>query len=160
MLKKLIPIVIVILGAGGGIAAGMFLRPAPEATEGEHAEKADHAEDAEHADPEHLPEYVKFSNQFVIPVIEKGEVTAMVVLSLSLEVEPGATDRIFASEPKLRDAMLQVLFEHSNAGGFRGSFTDGANLVLLREALMEVATKAVPELIRDVLITEIVRQDA
>lgn len=155
MLKKLIPLLILILGAGGGIAAGIVLRPAPEP-----AGEAGHAEEAKHEEPELPPEYVKLANQFVIPVIEKGEITAMVVLSLSLEVEPGATDKIYASEPKLRDAMLQVLFEHSNAGGFRGSFTDGANLVLLREALTEVATKAVPELIRDVLITEIVRQDA
>ena len=152
MLKKLIPLVIILLGLAGGTGAGLFLRPAPVVEE--VAE-----EDAE-AEPEVPPEYVKLSNQFIIPVIEKGEITAMIVLSLSLEVTAGSTDAVFASEPKLRDALLQVLFEHSNAGGFRGSFTDGANLVLLRTALKEEAIKAMPDQILDVLITEIVRQDS
>lgn len=151
MIKKLIPLLILILGTAAGVAAGMVLRPAPEpAAEAELPPE----------EPEVPPEYVKLTNQFIIPVIEKGAITSMIVLSLSLESEPGATDKIYAHEPKLRDRMLQVLFEHSNAGGFRGSFTDGANLVLLRKALKEVAMQTMPDLIRDVLITEIVRQDA
>jgi flagellar protein FliL len=151
MIRKLIPLILLLVGAAAGLGAGLMLRPAAE-----HAEE----EKVDHEEPEVPPEYVKLANQFIIPVIEKGEITSMIVLSLSLEVEPGATDAIYASEPKLRDAMLQVLFEHSNAGGFRGSFTDSANLVLLRVALHEVAVQAMPDLIRDVLITEIVRQDA
>jgi flagellar FliL protein len=151
MIRKLIPLIILLLGAAAGLGAGLMLRPALV-----HSEEAE----VEHEEPEVPPEYVKLANQFIIPVIENGEITSMIVLSLSLEVEPGATDTVYAGEPKLRDAMLQVLFEHSNAGGFRGSFTDSANLVLLRVALQEVAVQAMPDLIRDVLITEIVRQDA
>ena len=71
------------------------------------------------------PEYVKLNNQFVVPVVEDGRVAAMVVLSLSLEVEAGNTEAVYQREPKLRDAFLQVLFDHANVGGFCGSFTDG-----------------------------------
>jgi flagellar protein FliL len=152
MIRKLIPLVIILLGLVGGTGAGLFLRPEPVVDEA--------AEKAEKAEPEVPPEYVKLSNQFIIPVVEGGEIAAMIVLSLSLEVVAGSTDAVFASEPKLRDTLLQVLFEHANSGGFRGSFTDGANLVLLRKALKEAAVQALPDQVLDVLITEIVRQDS
>ncbi|MES2665745.1 MAG: flagellar basal body-associated FliL family protein [Pseudomonadota bacterium] len=146
---KLVPLILAIVGLGAGAGAGIMLRPP--------------AEPAELTEPEVPlvpPDYVKMSNQFVIPVVEGGQVTAMVVLSLNLEVTAGSSEAVYAREPKLRDAFLQVLFDHANAGGFRGAFTDAANLVLLREALTETASKAVPDLITDVLIVEIVRQDS
>lgn len=152
MIRKLIPLVIILLGLVGGTGAGLFLRPEPVVDEA--------TEKVEEPEPEVPPEYVKLSNQFIIPVVEGGEIAAMIVLSLSLEVVAGSTDAVFASEPKLRDTLLQVLFEHANSGGFRGSFTDAANLVLLRKALKEAAIQALPDHVRDVLITEIVRQDS
>jgi hypothetical protein len=55
--------------------------------------------------------------------------------------------------------MLQVLFDHANSGGFNGSFTDGANLVLLRKALLEAALRIFGKDVTDVLIVDILRQD-
>lgn len=146
---KLIPLILAIAGLGAGTGAGIFLR-----------HPAAPVETVENQEPIVPPEYVKMSNQFVIPVVEGGRVAAMVVLSLSLEVTAGSTEAVYAIEPKMRDALLQVLFDHANAGGFRGAFTDAANLVLLREALKETAFKAAPDLVTDVLIVEIVRQDS
>ncbi len=83
----------------------------------------------------------------------------MVVLSLSLEVSAGNAEAVYAREPRLRDAFLQALFDHANTGGFRGAFTDGSNLVILRRALKEKATALLGGMVRDVLITEIARQD-
>ncbi|MFY8145464.1 MAG: flagellar basal body-associated FliL family protein, partial [Rhodobacter sp.] len=103
--------------------------------------------------------YVKLNNQFVVPVMAEGRVSSLVVLSLSLEVTPGQVERVYEMEPKLRDAMLQVLFDHANSGGFNGSFTDGANLVLLRAALLETALRIFGKDVTDVLIVDIVRQD-
>ncbi len=51
------------------------------------------------------------------------------------------------------------MFDHANVGGFAGVYTDAANLVVLREALMEVSQRIMGEKIKDVLITDIVRQD-
>jgi flagellar protein FliL len=65
------------------------------------------------------------ANQFIVPVMKKGKVAAMVILSLSLEVKPGMTSKVYDMEPKLRDVFLQVMFDHANAGGFDGSYTDG-----------------------------------
>ena len=106
--------------------------------------------------------YVRLDNQFVVPVIEDGRTTALVVLVLSLEVEPGdgARDAVFAREPKLRDALLRVMFDHANAGGFSGGFTAGARIEGLRAALRERARAVLGPGLRDVLILDIARQEA
>jgi hypothetical protein len=93
-------------------------------------------------------------------VVEDGRVAAMVVLSLSLEVEAGNTEAVYQREPKLRDVFLQVLFDHANMGGFSGSFTDGSNLVVLRTSLKEAAALILGTVVQDVLITDIARQDS
>ncbi len=173
MLGKLIPVILALVGLGGGVGAGLFLRPAPTAEEhaaegadpkkaGEHGEAAAEGEAADHeGEPEEgAPEYVKMNNQFVVPVVEDGRVAAMVVLSVSIEVEAGNTEAVYQREPKLRDVFLQVLFDHANTGGFSGSFTDGSNLIVLRTSLKEAAALVMGTVVRDVLITDIARQDS
>lgn len=165
MLGKLFPILLALVGLGGGVGAGFFLRPAPvdESHGTEPAAPNAHVAEGpdEEAEPaEGAPEYVKMNNQFVVPVVEDERVAAMVVLSLSLEVEAGNTEAVYQREPKLRDAFLQVLFDHANVGGFSGSFTDGSNLVVLRNSLKEAAALILGTAVRDVLITDIARQDS
>ncbi len=105
-------------------------------------------------------EYVKMNNQFVVPIVSDERVVAMVVLALSIEVPTGYSDAVFRREPKMRDSFLQVLFDHANMGGFDGSFTSAQVLGQLRTALREVAQKDLgEEVVRDVLIVEIARQD-
>lgn len=160
-MKKLIPVILALVGLGIGLGAGIFLRPAAEV--GAMAEGHDTAAETLHVDaevdPESLPDYVKLNNQFVVPVLQDGRVTSMVILALSLEVKKGATEHVYSREPKVRDALLQVMFDHANAGGFDGDFTDGANLVFLRAALLEAAKSTVGEDVTDVLISDIARQD-
>lgn len=158
---KLIPLVLVLIGLAVGGGAGWFLRPAPEPAAPKSAASTDPAApEAAAASPQERPEYVKLNTQFIVPIVEGGRVTAMVIMALSLEVLPGSTETIYAVEPKLRNALLQVMFDHANVGGFRGSFTDGANLTLLRKALLEAAQTAVGPMILDVLIADIARQDS
>lgn len=171
MVRKLLPVLLALIGLAGGAGAGFFLRPAPTedahaaepgaeaAASGEHPVE-EHATAEESADPEHAPEYVKMNNQFVVPVVEDRRVSAMVVLSLSLEVEPGSTETVYQREPKLRDVFLQILFDHANTGGFSGSFTDGSNLIVLRTSLKEAAALVLGKIVKDVLITDIARQDS
>ena len=159
-MKKLLPLIMLLVGSGAGVGAGIFLRPAPVPEEhSEDSEKmsveAEGVEDKGNVDHE----YVKMNNQFVVPVVEGDQVTALVVLSLSLEVPAGQKDVIYAKEPKLRDSFLQVLFDHANIGGFEGAFTNANNLAVLRGALREVAQKDMGDQISDVLIIEIARQD-
>jgi flagellar FliL protein len=47
------------------------------------------------------------------------------------------------------------------SGGFRGSFTDGSNLVVLRRALRKRPLAMIlGDIVTDVLITDIARQDS
>lgn len=174
-MKKLLPLVLLLVGAGAGVGAGIFLRPeaavdASEAMAGRE-EAAGKTEDhgVEDGDSEHAgndyadegaKEYVQLRNQFVVPIVKGGRVTALVVLALSIEVPAGQTEKVFLREPKLRDSFLQILFDHANVGGFEGNFTDAQILGRLRDALREVAERDLGKaLAKDVLIVEIARQD-
>ena len=191
-MKKLLPVLLALLGLGGGAGAGLALRPhtgaadqggteaqatATDAT-GHAAAGADaapegHAAEAPSADAHgaakaaetgghgaSTSDFVKLNNQFVVPVVTQGRVSALVIMALSVEVTPGGSEQIYAREPKLRDALLQVMFDHANAGGFDGVFTDGANLIALRAALTETASKVMGGIVKDVLISDISRQDS
>ncbi len=162
---KIIPIIMVVLGISGGIGAGLALRPAPaeysempnpcgEVTSQTHASGAEKMAE----EPSDL-EYVKLNNQFVVPVVSTNRVDALIVVSLSVEVPQGRKEEIYAREPKLRDAFLQVFFDHANMGGFKGTFTNSNNMDILRRALLETAHDIGGDLITDVLIMDIARQD-
>lgn len=103
--------------------------------------------------------YIDIHNQFVVPVVEQGNVAAMVVITLSLEVD--ATDEavVRAAEPRLRDQFLQVFFNHANAGKFGGIFTAPAVMGELRHSLLTAAQDRLGPAVRDVLIVDMVRQD-
>lgn len=159
---KLIPVILAIFGLGGGIGAGILARPDHNAIAeidlcGAEPDNYEESVDLELEEADVV--YVKLNNQFVIPVVLKGSVISLVVLSLTLEVSANNQDKVYQHEPKLRDAFLQVLFEHANAGGFEGSFTSGKNMSLLRNALLETAIKTFGKRVRDVLIVDLVRQD-
>lgn len=159
MIRKLLPVLLALIGLGLGVGAGLFLRPVSEESMAEVGDDG-HLAEADEADLEVAPEYVKLNNQFVVPVMDGGKVVSLVILSLSLEIEPGLSQEIYAREPKLRDVFLRVLFNHANAGGFQGSFTDGSNLVLLRKTLFEAATEIMGKTVKEVLISDIARQDS
>lgn len=166
---KLLPMLFVLLGLGAGGGAGYLLRPAPvdhaegaaaclaPGTEGQVA-KAAGTEEGEGEEP--TVEYVKLNNQFVVPILEGQAIRALVILSLSLEVGAGNSEKVFQQEPKLRDEFLRVLFDHANTGGFDGAFTASGRMEGLREALGKGAQMVLGDTARGVLILDIIRQDA
>lgn len=163
---KLLPVLLALIGLGLGVGAGFALKPAPELATpnpcgdivpAESVSAHGTSEDMQGA--ETASDFVKLNNQFVIPVVDDGKVAALVVLSLSLEIAPGGNEVIYQREPKLRDAFLQILFDHANAGGFAGVFTDGSKLNALRMALRESAVKILGQTVKDILVTDLVRQD-
>lgn len=179
-MRVLLPLLLALVGAGAGVGAGLYLRPPPEATAGPSGTDADADADdtateaagagtdsapdtAPPAEPEHpgmgQTDFVRMSNQFVVPVLKQGRISALVVLSLSLETATGMREMVFAREPKLRDAFLQVLFDHANAGAFDGNFTASGRIETLRRSLREAARPILGIDVYDVLITDIARQD-
>lgn len=181
MKRLLLPVLLALAGLGAGVGAGLALRPpaGAEPSAEDPAKAGDAAGDAagEAAGGAAAPEaaghgraagedagtgreFVKLNNQFVVPVVGGGRVTALVVLSVSLEVAAGGRESVFAHEPKLRDAFLQVLFAHANAGGFDGNFTAPSALRSLRTGLLEAARTVLGDLVSDVLIIDMMRQDS
>ncbi|MCY1128696.1 flagellar basal body-associated FliL family protein [Frigidibacter sp. RF13] len=171
-MRKLLPILLGLIGLLAGGGAGLMLRQLPEEvvlnpcgntgeTVGAEADHGGPQADEGHGEEGEAPvkEYVKLNNQFIVPVVDKGEVNSLVILSVSLEVPTGSTQSVYQVEPKLRDSFLKVLFDHANAGGFNGAFTNSNNMEILRVALNESAAKVLKDMVSDVLITDIVRQD-
>lgn len=170
MLAKLLPILLAVTGLGAGVGAGMVLRPVPKqmAMSMEHPcgdgamaemDKKMSKDMPAEEDPTAF-DFVRLNNQFVVPVVSDSRVTSLVVLSLTIQAASGETENIFQMEPKLRDMLLQVMFDHANSGGFDGPFTEAARMRILRSALVEAAQRIAGDIVSDVLITNVVRQDA
>lgn len=160
---KLVPLILFLFGTGAGVGAGLFMRPEPEepkvSPEATEVEKAPTLV----SNPE-VPDlgfqYVEMSNQFVVPIVKQDRIASMVVISLSIETADGRAEVIYDKEPKLRDAFLEVMFDHANIGGFDGNFTDVTRLSVLRGSLREVAQQSLgSDIVNDVLIVDMARQD-
>lgn len=159
---KILPILLALIGIGAGVGAGLMLKP-----DAEHAELANPCGDLPGQEDSPKPEaeaptdveYLKLNNQFIVPVVNEARVSSMMVIALSVEIPQGRSEEVYSREPKLRDAFLQVFFDHANLGGFTGAFTSSRNLDVLRRALRETAQSHFGDLIQDVLITDIARQD-
>ena len=172
MKKLLIPLILLLVGVGGGVGAGLFLVPPakPDAIASAPCGEleTDHIASDSDGDPHddnHTVdvsafEYAKLNNQFIVPVVKDGSVKALVVLALSVEVTTGQKDAVFLAEPRLRDSFLQAMFDHANIGGFDGNFTSATTMRPLREELSRRGKKILPKIINDVLIVDIVRQDS
>ncbi|WP_296426011.1 flagellar basal body-associated FliL family protein [Yoonia sp.] len=167
MKRLLLPLLLLLIGIGSGVGAGLFLKPGPNEDMlaegdpcGDPIATDGHVTDAEAVEITQEREYVKLNNQFVIPVVKDGAVEALVVMSLNLEVTIGSQAAVFAVEPKLRDAFLQVMFDHANIGGFSGNFTNGTTMRALRNELLRNARRIAGVQVTDVLIVDIVRQDS
>ena len=161
---KVFPVLLALVGLAAGASIGFFIKPTPEIAlanpcgeGGGDSLQIEPSPAAPEVDPN--SEFVKINNQFVIPIVRDERVTALVVLSLNLEVISGNREAVYLREPKLRDEFLQVMYNHANSGGFDGVFTQTSRLTNLRRALREVATSILGDVVHDVLVTNIVRQD-
>ncbi|SFI13675.1 hypothetical protein [Albimonas pacifica] len=180
-MKKLIPVILALIGLGGGLFAGQMLRPPPEPEAGADPAAAASTEGGEPAaagdhggggaapahsdgppppyDPDLQREYAKLDRQFIAPIVEHEEVAALLILTLSIEVDAGQTAVVFEREPKLRDRFLKVLFRHAQSGAFNGAFTAAPVMDDLRGSLLEAARSVLGPMAHDVLVTDIIRQD-
>lgn len=154
-MAKLIPILLILLGAAGGVGAGLWLRPAPEPSEPA-------AEDIPLVDPSQLDVTLfEMKNQFMVPLLEGDRIVSVIVMSLTLEIAGAEENAVLRNEPRLRDRFLQVMFDHANTGGFDGMFTSNNNMTLLRQALLETGQSLLGrDVVTGVLITDILRSGA
>lgn len=162
LLGILVPVIALAAGIGVGAGAALFLKPADEPAEETQAEPDSETQEEafEPAEPGQPAEFAQLGNQFVVPVVRGGVVRALVLVSVTLEVTEGGSATVHSMEPRLRDAFLQVLFDHANTGGFDDRFTQNDRMSLLRQGLREAAHRLLGPILRDVLIVDLVRQEA
>jgi flagellar basal body-associated protein FliL len=176
MKKVLIPAAMAVVGLVGGAAAGWMLKPPPPPPEPcldthgveqppeacappAKAQEATGDGYAEDGDPANASEFIPLDRQFIVPVVSADKVSSLVVVTLSVEVAPGHVEDVMAREPKVRDALLRTLFEHAYTGGFQGDFTAAHVMRELRKNLVAAVRKIAGPDVRDVLVTDIMRQD-
>lgn len=159
MIKKLLPILLILVAFVGGVAGGTFLKPAeetpPETAETEEAEKP--KEEGKEGETEIA--FFKFPRQFFVPVMRGDRMDSVMILSLTVEYKKENEEDVFKMEHRLRDAFLRSLMVYANTGGFDGNFTAEAHMGRLKESLVKTAQKTVGELVADVLIEDIARQE-
>ncbi len=155
MLGKILPLLLIVAGIAGGIGSGLYLRPDPPSDDAIAA-----APDIPLPAGETMTSF-EFPNQFMVPLVVEGRITGTMVLKLALEIPDSQHAAIAANAARLRDALLQVMFDHANSGGFEGTFTDHSKLGVLRRALLEASVKITgPGTVSRVLITDILRTGA
>ena len=164
MLKKIMPVIALLLGIAGGGTAAIVLASAeekvtvPDGSSEPTQESTATDESGDAAKPDDM-EIVKLPSQFVVPVILDNRVRAIVILSVALEVEAGQGDRVRALEPKLRDEFLAELFNLAALDGFRDELISRKTLELVKLALTARSTEVLGTKDVTVLITDMARQD-
>ncbi|MEM1313171.1 MAG: flagellar basal body-associated FliL family protein [Pseudomonadota bacterium] len=151
-MKAVLPLILGAAGLAGGFVGGHAMRPPA-------AEDAELAETAASAETTIASEFISLDRQFIVPIVIESQVSSIIVVSLSLEIARGEALLIENEEPKLRDRFLSALFRHAESGAFSGVFTAGPAMSDLRGSLLEAARELFGDVVRDVLVTDIVRQD-
>ncbi len=167
-MKKLLPILLAVIAVAVGAAGGFFLRaagspaaPGGEAATGQkevaHAEKdaAHVANDDAHGKKGDAAVYMKFSRQFVTPIVAEGRPAAMMILDVNIEIDPALADTIYAEEPRLRDGVLKALLRQSAAGRLGSIFADPAVLEETRREILEEMRAIVGDGAKSVLIMDV-----
>lgn len=165
MKKLLFPLIMILLGGGGGVVAGYFTRSAPPAqddhitaNESDTATDKDHDGKAAHTEPNAEADYFKIQPQFIVPIIRNGKMSSVVVTSLALESPESLRSTIIRKEPKLRDVLLRVMFDHASIGGFDGNFVEHGPMDLLKASLLKATRDTVGPEVSAVLVLEIGKQ--
>ena len=154
-MKKILPILFVVLGIVGGAGAGVFLKPTQHSAQDQQGERQ--VED----DPSEVTErsFVKIGRQTIVPVVQEGETRALMLFELAVDVPATKVDEVHSMEPRLRDAFLRELFQMSYTGAFLTNFTEERVIEELRRNLTSAARTYLGHNNADVLILDIMRQE-
>ncbi|WP_157994829.1 flagellar basal body-associated FliL family protein [Paracoccus tegillarcae] len=174
MIKKLLIWMIPLIALVAGTATGSLMAPEKPAAESDteshsdaeggkvaglaEAEKDDHGGDNASAH-DGTAAWFSFPNQFFVPIVRRGEVDRIMVLTLTIETSEAAKPGIEAQEHRLRDALLRSLIVHANTGGFSGNYTADAKLEKLRASLKAAAVRVAGADAHDVLIEDLALTD-
>ena len=103
--------------------------------------------------------YYKFSREFVVPIMRRGQVKSLVILHISLETDSTTANNLFSEEPKLRDNIMTTLIELSNDGQTLEELTNVHNYETIRAMILMNLRDAISDSIKNVLIVDVAKQD-
>ncbi len=166
MLQKLLPVIIIVVagaagGGGGFFAKTMMSGKASNAESSAHGEADDGHGEKKAKKGGHGGEdassstYMKFSRQFVVPVVHNGRPKSMVILDINIEVDSGESEGVYALEPRLRDAFLARLMALSGEGMLPQMLEDMDKLEYTKMALLDESRKIMGDAALDVLILDL-----
>lgn len=185
-MKMLLPILLAVVGIGVGGAVGYVMKPHPEPTE-EHGDAgAEHAEEGHDGEKagghgggdahaldgrgggalgEALSEatdsvYVALSRKLIVPFTRENGKKAFVAIDITLEMSPEDGHRATDHEPKILDAFLRTLVSFAATGAFDDHAAASHTLRELNGELLKAARAVLGPSVREVLISNLLTQDA
>ena len=158
-MKKILPILIVLIAVAGSGFAAMKIRGG-----GGKPEKVAIAEDGtvhKVHDEEKKGDsaYFKFQRDFIVPVMRGKRVDSIVLLSLTLEMEEDSVEGARLLEPKLRDSFMKALLSLSHDGYFAGDITSPEVYETMQDRLKDAGKAVLDNNIYSVLVVDFARQD-
>lgn len=158
-MKKLLPLIIIILGLAGGIGVGVVMKPEPEPITDEEKAEKEVEKPIERDFVATDSEYVELSRKLIVPTEGADGVKSLIAIELHIEVAPGFADHATAHEPKVRDAFLRTLLWFSSTGAFGENAHQNETFEELGEELTRAARKVLGDEVRGVLIGDMIKQD-
>lgn len=126
---------------------------------GESKPKADAHGGGHGASSSDQAQYFKFSREFVIPTTRDGRIEKLIILNISLEANPRASEGLFSREPALRDNIMSTLIALSNDGRTFEALTSVESYETIRSSIQNRLDNLVPGAVQNVLILDIAQQD-
>ena len=161
-MSKILPIIIILIAVGGSGFAAMQLRgggPAATAETGEASAGATLHTVKEKEEASKPTGYYKFQRDFIVPVMRKNYVDAVVLISFSVEMEEEEIEKIRPKEPRFRDAFMKTLLGLSHDGLFDADITAPEVYETLQTALNDTAAAVMGEASKGIVIVDFARQD-
>lgn len=166
MLAKLLPVIVIVVaaaaGGGGGYFAKTMTAKSPDASAGDHdgeeksKEKKDKKKKGGHGDETSgATSFMKFSRQFVVPVVRQGRPKSMVILDINLEIDNSLDESVYVLEPRLRDALLAELLVLASQGMLPQMLEDHEKMEMTKAALLETSQEIIGDAALGVLILDL-----
>ncbi len=164
MLQKLLPVIVIIVagavGGGGGFFAKSMMSGGDK--EAAHEEGEDrHGKEKKKKSGGHGEEeagstsYMKFSRQFVVPVVRRGKPKSMVILDINIMVDNSLNEGAYSLEPRLRDAILTRLLGLAGEDMLPQMLEDVEKMQYMKAALLETSREIMGDAALDVLILDL-----
>ncbi len=165
MLQKLLPVIVIVIagvvGGGGGFFAKSMMSGGGD-KEAAHEDDAEgHGKEKKKKGGGHGEEdtgstsYMKFSRQFVVPVVRRGKPKSMVILDINIEVDNSQGESVYSLEPRLRDAILTRLLALAGEDMLPQMLEDVDKMEMMKAALLETSREIMGDAALNVLILDL-----